>query len=204
MSHDQSSVDREIALQNAFDDAAEELDLQLVKGPTGAEEPRMVGALAPAAHVTTDVDDSDMPISIEDDDAAIAAVIEKWETADKDQLLEAAKEVAHDPYVIIKPVPETDGSVSHTAQIVDHDYFGQWVKSDTFQELANQFEPKDPREVEISGLSINYLGSLTASVVYKSRENGAKGTYVSNVAAFMVKEDGSWLYIAMTRSAQVS
>jgi hypothetical protein len=203
MSHDQSSADREIALQRAFDAAAEDLDLQLEKGPSGAEEPRMVGALAPAAHVTTDVDDSQMPVGIEDDDTAIANVVEKWETADKDKLLEVAKEVTHEPYVIIKPVHE-EGDYTHTAEIVDHEYFGEWVQSETFQELAAQFESKDPREVEISGLSITYLGSLTASVVYKTRENGTQGNYVSNVAAFMVKEDGNWLYIAMTRSAQVS
>ena len=203
MSHDQSSVDREIALQRAFDAAAEDLDLQMVKGPSGAEEPRMVGALAPAAHTTSDVDDANMPISAENDDDAIAAVVEKWETTDIDKLVETAKEVLHEPYAIIKPVVE-DGNVAHNVQVVDQKFFEQWVNSDTFKELATKFEVKDPREVEISGLSITYLGPVNASVTYKTRESGAKGTYISNAGAFMVKENGTWYYIAMTRSVEVS
>ena len=203
MSRDPSSIDRELALQQAFEAAAEKFELKLEKGPSGAEEPRMVGALAPAAHVTTDVDDSEMPIAAENDDKAIAEVIEKWETADVDRLLEVAKEVTHEPYVIIKPDHTVDGA-SHTAGVVDHKFFEEWVRSETFQELTSQFEPKNPREVEISGLDINYIGPRMASVVYKTRENGAKGTYIANVAAFMVKENGGWLYIVMTRSAQVS
>ena len=214
MSDRRSNIDRESALRQAFAEAAKDLDLEFDRPASAAEEPRMVGALAPAAHVTTDVDDAAMPKGDDHEDSlAIQEVIEKWETADVDKLVDVASQVANDPYVIIKPVQggsaAADGNAhdctEYSASVVDHVYFRGWVQSETFLALTSKFEPKDPRDVQISGINISFVGPTIASVVYQTKETGTQGVYNANVGAFMVKHsDGGWKYIAMTRTANVS
>ncbi len=186
-------------LQEAFTEAAPTLDLELETPPSPAREPRMVGAFAPAAHVTTDTDEATMPDTASDPEAEIQALIEKWETTTRDDLVATAKEVTTDPYCIIKP--KSGGG--ETVETVSHDAFEKHVTSDDFETLYARFTPKEPRQVEIGELSIKISGPYIASVTYNTTEQGEGGTYKSDVVAVTVYEAGSgWKYAVYTKHAE--
>lgn len=186
-------------LQQAFVDAAPTLDLELEKLPSPAQEPRMVGAFAPAAHVTTDTDKSSMPDTAADSEAEIQALIEKWETTSRDALVATAKEVTTNPYCIIKP--KSGGG--ETVETISHDAFEKHVTSDDFQTLYARFTPKEPRKVEIGDLNIKISGPYIASVTYNTTEEGKSSTHKSDVVAVTVYEPGSgWRYAVYTKHAE--
>jgi ketosteroid isomerase-like protein len=157
----------------------------------------MVGAFAPAAHVTTDTDTSAEPESASNESDGIHALIEKWETASRDSLAETAKEVTTDPYAIVKPVE--DGA--DTVRTVSHAQFTAHTQSQAFQALYEQFTPRDPREVEINDVTIEYVGDCLAAAQYTTSEEGENGIHNTKVAAIVVKKDGEWKYAVYTKHA---
>ena len=187
-------------IQRAFEEAAPTLDLELETPPSPAREPRMVGAFAPAAHVTTDTDKSSMPDSDSSAEEDIQAMIQQWETTSREDLVATAKAVTTDPYAIIKP--KTGGG--DTVELVSHEQFTGHVASDTFQDLYARFTPRSPRQVEIQNLDIKICGPYIASVNYSTHEQGQNGTYNSHVVAVAVYEPGSgWKYAVYTKHASV-
>jgi hypothetical protein len=186
-------------VQQAFAEAASTLDLELETPPSPAKEPRMVGAFAPAAHVTTDTDTSAMPDTASTAESEIQALIETWENTSREDLVATAKEVTTDPYCIIKP--KSRGG--ETVETISHEAFEEHVGTDDFQVLYSRFTPKEPRRVTIGELNIQISGPYIASVTYNTTEEGENGTYKSDVVAVTVNEPGSgWKYAVYTKHAE--
>lgn len=200
---------REAEIHQAFAEAADELELELEVPASSAEEPRMVGALAPAAHVTVNVDESSMPEPCEDDQKAIQDLIETWERAEVDGLADVAEKITTNPFVIIKPDVKNDGDgtvgTEPTPQpaVVDHVYFKGWVQTDKFRELVDAFPTKSPRKIEVNDVQINFIGPLLASVLYNTREEGSEGkVYLANAAAIAVKHGKGWKLTQFAKHAR--
>lgn len=192
---DDLSQDRATATQvrRAVEDAAPELGLDLEEEPKGR---KMVGALVPAAHSTQDVDDSEQPDSAgEDDDQAIAHLIETWEQIQHHEALDAVPEVTSDPYAAIAPT---------WTQLMDSESLKEWIESDEFQERKDEFTPADGATREVSDLEITYVGPSMANATYRSEEQGVHGVYLSQNAVILRKEEDGWRIAAITKHAQVT
>lgn len=192
MTHDRDHGD-DVRLRCSLEDLAGGLGLGLEEEP---EPRRMVGVLVPAAHSTSDVDQTEPPDAAgENDDAAIEQLITRWEQLEHDEVMEVAGEVTSDPYVAITP---------GGTQLVDRAALEEWVESDHFEEHREKFAGANPSERQVSGFQIVYLGPAMASVTYRTEETGTDGrVYVSNSAAIVRREQGGWRVAAFTKFAEV-
>lgn len=188
--HDHETESR---IRRAVEDAAPELGLTLEEEPEGR---KMVGALFPAAHSTQDADDADQPEPAgEDDDRAIADLIDRWEQIQHHEVLEVAKDVTTDPYAAIAPT---------WTKLMDSESLKEWVQSDEFQEQKHKFEPSNGAHREVSDLEVTYIGPSMACATFRSEEQGANGTYLSQNATILRKGDDGWRIAAITKHAQVT
>lgn len=179
-------------VRQAVAEAASELGLPLEPEETGP--PRMVGALVPAAHSTTDVDKTSMPAPAEDDEAAIREAVEKWENVEHHQVLQVAADVTTDPYVAVTP----DG-----LQSIDSAALAKWVGSEKFARLKAKFAPAEERQIEITSFEVFYMGSRLATATYQTREVGANGTYLTSSTAIVTKGDEGWRITVISKYAEV-
>lgn len=182
-------------VRRAVEEAAPDLGFHLEGASSSAEETRMVGALVPAAHSTTDVDTTEVPETLDDgDESAIQDVITQWENVEHHQVLEVARDVTLDPYVAVTP--------DHI-EMIDSDKLGEWVGSERFAELKAKFPAAEEREVEISNLQIFFMGGRMATATYQTREEGPKGVYVTNTTAILIKKTEGWRIGVVTKFAEV-
>lgn len=186
--------DTESRIRRAVEDAAPELGLGLEEKAQGR---KMVGALVPAAHSTQDVDSSEQPEPAgEDDDRAIADLIERWEQIQHHEVLEVAKDVTTDPYAAIAPT---------WTQLMDSESLKQWVQSDEFQQMKDKFKPAaGGARREVSDLDVTYIGPSMACATFRSEEQGANGSYLSQNATILRKGDDGWRIAAITKHAHVT
>lgn len=195
MDHDsrfRGTAPRADDVRRAVAEAAPELGLTLEsEDGTG---PRMVGALVPAAHSTTDVDETSMPAAEGDDDAAIREVVERWENVEHHQVLTVAADVTTDPYVAVTP---------DAIQTVDSAHLSRWVTSDEFAALKAKFAPAERRQVEITSFEIFYMGTRLATATYQTREQGAQGVYLTSSTAIVAKGDDGWRITVVGKHAEV-
>lgn len=192
MTHDRDHGG-DVRLRRSLEEIAGELGLGLEEEPAPR---RMVGVLVPAAHSTSDVDQTEPPDAAgEDDDAAIEQLITRWEQLEHHEVMEVAGDVTSDPYVAITP---------SGTQLVDRQALEEWVKSDHFRHHREKFAGARPSERQVSGFQVVYLGPAMASVTYRTEEEGTDGrVYVSSSAAIVRREQGGWRVAAFTKFAQV-
>lgn len=188
--HDHQTESR---IRRAVEDAAPELGLGLEEKAQGR---KMVGLLVPAAHSTQDVDETEPPEAAgEDDDQAIADVVDRWEQIQHHEVTEVAADVTADPYAAIAPT---------WTRLIDSKTLRDWVRSDEFKKQKDTFTPAAGAHRDVSDLEVTYIGPSMACATYRSEEKGENGVYLSQAAAILRREDGGWRIAAITKHAEVA
>lgn len=182
---------REDRKQEAFDRAAEGLDLELERPSSGHDggDGSLTGTeywMGFYSHHQIDCElmPSPPPVGAEDD-AAITAVIHGYESLAPAELVENWEQYATHPFMVV-----TDGWVA----TIDQKVLRHWLRSDELQRILAEYPPFSPRHVQISDLQIVYLGKVRAVVTYRLQEEFTNGKVAAaNGSASLFKlEGGLW------------
>lgn len=173
-----SQRERAERLQEAFNEAAAELDLRL--DPAAGSDPRCIGvAFIILPFVAYDLDDSESPAGHADDES-ISNVVHRLETMTVAQFHAGEwRNYAYDPHV----------SVTATGLgKIDQAAVEEWLASPEFQEYLQEYPPKTPRDVKIQQLKVVYLGQHQAAATYRVVETFANGKVTAGNSAMMLGE----------------
>ncbi|MEM8960610.1 MAG: hypothetical protein AAGD38_03955 [Acidobacteriota bacterium] len=184
---------RDDSLQQAFDQLSPEAGFDLEPGDQTRQ--RMVGA----AVVLTDVpqlvsveqpDETTAPH--DDDDKAIKALIEQWESADPAKMPSLAESTMTDPVLVIAA-----GWIGQ----VDPSDFEKAIASDDFAEQQKEYPFTTPRSVTLTDWTIFYTSAIHAVATYHYRETYANDqTFGANSVAIVLKEkSGTWKIAAFSK-----
>lgn len=187
---------RQDRVQQAFDRAAEGLDLKLERSSPGdqtsGDDVRIVGTafIAAMAKATQfDLMDSPPPVGASDD-AAIGAVITTYESLSHEDLAEQWKQLALDPHVAIADT---------WFKALDKKDFRHWLRSDELEQAHQAYPPFSPRHVQVTNLNVVYIGDARAVATYHLQEEFTNGKVAAgNSAASLAKlEGGQWRIVAI-------
>lgn len=191
-----SKARRRDRAQQAFDRAAEGLDLKLERssspGKTEGDDVRIVGtayAAVMAKATQFDLMDSPPPVGAADD-AAITAVITTYESLSPEDLVQQWTQLALDPHVAIADT---------WYKALDKKDFRHWLRSDELAQMQQDYPPFTPRHVQITNLNIVYIGDARAVATYHLHEEFTNNKVAAgNSAASLAKlEGGQWRIVAI-------
>jgi hypothetical protein len=184
---------REDRMQEAFDQAAEGLGLELERPSSGHggddvkppfSDAYMLFCFRGHSQVDSEPMPSPPPVGSEDD-AAIAEVINGFESLAPVEFAESWQQYATDPYVAV-----ADGRVAK----IDHEELRDWLGSDELRAILEEYPLFSPRRVQVGELRIVYLGRVRAVATYHVQEEFTNGRVVAgNGSASLFKlEGGRW------------
>ncbi|HVR95311.1 MAG TPA: hypothetical protein VMW27_01765 [Thermoanaerobaculia bacterium] len=187
---------RQERVQQAFDRAAEELDLRLERssreGAKDEGEIRIVGTAVSVSFTKAtrfDLMDSPPPVGAADD-AAIEAVITTYASLSPEDLAEQWRDLAIDPFIAI-----ADGWYKEFGQ----KDFRHWLRSDELAEATQEYPPFSPRHMQVTNFNIVYLSDARAVATFHLHEDFMNGKAAAgNSAASLAKlEGGHWRIVAI-------
>jgi hypothetical protein len=181
---------REASLQQAFDQAAEGLDLRLE--PSAGGPARTVGiAFVCTPIVRYDILDSPPPIEREDDQQ-IQDIIRAWESLSTEELRASWRDYTADSYIGVA----REGLVKVDQKIID-----KWLGSDEYAQHQQSYPPFSPRRVNVSQIHIVYIARDHACATYRVTESFVNGKVLaSNLATILAKlENGGWQIVVATK-----
>ena len=172
------------ARQDAFDRMADELGLTLERTSFEVGEHTDLGLLlGPLASPVAEF--QAMPTAAppgEDEDAAIQAVIEGWETLEPANFANRFTDFATDPFVLIG----TNG-------------LGTVESSDGFEGQLADYPLHSPRQMEVSNVQVVHIGGARAAATYTVDESYTDGSKIhSNAVAVLAKLSQGWRIVIAT------
>lgn len=186
---DDKSPSNKVILQTAFEEQAQDLDLQLEEGEAGN---RMIGvAFVPAAHGRQSGDADDAPTALDSSDTEqIQQILTEWETMHPDDFDKHWRNVTTEPFIAIGP-----GWIKSA----DQAFVDAWTSSDGLKQLVDDWAPFNPRKTDLSNIQIVFVGEALASATYQTREETGASPTIGNAAAILMKTDAGWRIAAITR-----
>lgn len=189
------SAENENRLNQAFENAADSLDLEL-EADSGPEIETFGIAMMPAnttPHVASyDSGPTGPGIAGSEEEEKIEDLIKAWESTEPDDIPTAWPAMAIDPFFAVGPdwVAKLDGQV-----LADGHASAEYA-----QELQN-YPPKSPRDVKVNQIDISFEGQNRAVATYRFRETLADGRkFRGNSAMIVVRNPASeWKVLIMTK-----
>lgn len=186
--HDEADV------QAAFDRVASDLEFDMDE--VRASLNRSVGALV--VEVKPPPLSSQIELAVDalapsdEDEEAIRRVLETWESASPNDLIETWKANGVWPVVAVG---------ANWIGPIDDEALEEGLKSKHFQESLERYPLYDPRRVTLSELRVVFLGGAKAIATYRSEERYTNGkAYAGNAAAVLMKnKDGAWKVALFTK-----
>jgi hypothetical protein len=192
MSEESKEPERSERLQQAFDAVAGGLDLQLE--PAGSD-PRCIGiAFMATASIPYETDPASTPDPNEDGE--IEQLVLGQESLTQKQYSDGGwKSYLFDPHMVVAK----EGLIKTDQAVING-----WLASQRFIDFQKEYPWKDPREVQITGLAITYLGPQLASATYRVTETLADGTMIAGNATtlFARLETIGWRGVVITKGAR--
>ena len=191
-----SLSDRDRMLQQAFAEAAVDLDLDLT--PAGAaEEVRSIGIMAKrgAPGAITRFDLLASPAAGDDSDRVIEDLLTAWEQILPEDLPARFRDFALDPYV----------AVGEWVVSVDEKQIEHWLAGDSYTQAQKERPPLTERKIDLSHVRVLYVGAARAIVTYHVRESypGHHGVFSGNAGAILVHVKDGWRIASYTKAEQV-
>lgn len=183
--------ERDVTVQQAFDRQAGDLGFRLEPAP-GSGAVRSIGE----AFFFGTTEEYDTPAAAPPvgagDDAAIHTLLNEAFALTPPQLAENWRDYYADPFQAV--------GESWTARM-DHKKIKKWLKSDELEQWLEAFPIFTPRQVQLTNVTIVYLGNLRAAVTYHVSENYQNNTTAAgNGAAILIKLDElGWRILVITK-----
>lgn len=192
---EREGADREQRIQEAFDRAAEELDLTVVPAAAAAGA-RTVGVAFAMLSKAVDVKPESSPEPVgAADDAEIHKVVTGYESLDPKSFSRLWREYATDPHM---------GVATGWVGTVDQKAVEHWLESDELAQAEKDMPSHSPRHVKISDVRIVYLGSTRAVATYRVEEEHKNGkTSAGNGTAILMKLEGKgWKIVVVSKGGR--
>ncbi|HEX4966297.1 MAG TPA: hypothetical protein VF173_36145 [Thermoanaerobaculia bacterium] len=165
MSHsgEESATTPGADLQQAFDQAAGDLGLNLEPISTGADDTVTIGMAVAFFSRTVDVrvEPSPPPVDSSDDDA-IRALITGYESLDPTLYKKHWRDYATDPHLGV--------GLSWVGLVNEH-AVDRWLETKALADAIAAYPPHSPRKLQIHDLRIMYIGDTRAVATYQVEEH---------------------------------
>lgn len=128
----------------------------------------------------------------EEDDSAIAGVVQRYHSLAPQDFAASWQEVATDPYYSF----QKEGVVPVNDSVIQ-----AWTGGTELSGFLEKFPISSPRRVSLNGLQILYVGNSRAVVTYRLEEEAEDGQVLAgNGAVVVVKTGGSgWRVVALVK-----